>query len=395
LYASPTGEYCLPTPPILVLHRGRPGDSASSVRRERPGRDRTDSSEREERPMVKGAQKRLDATVDFIRKEPNLRAEVRQVVADYCEYFMDIDRVGPVYTTKAHLKTFSESLSQRNNPSAGEKPERHYRRAIHMMYQSLGDGAARAAVDTMAEAALVPAFKKLAKEIYLYWDKTGAACRAKLDELRTSPKQFLEENEIFINGHKKKEAGHVRGPAWFLMSYDPGRKRFVFEPMGGEQERADQPGYRFRAIHVPAVSHDDLSEHRNFQELVPTELKDLDIMLTTQFSGCSFCVQRSGGKVYAAHISPDEARTKQDPIALAGALGGTGGAAGGAFKGVGGPGFTVYGRGAPDVAGDAGYAKALKAMLIIGVRDKTGTWEVFSQHVGLDKGSKPKVYPVL
>jgi hypothetical protein len=345
--------------------------------------------------MVKGAQKRLDATVEFVRKEPNLRAEVRQVVADYLEYFMDIDRVGPVYTTKQHLKTFSESLSQRNNPNSGEKAERHYRRALHMMYQSLGDSPARAAVDTMAEAALAPAFRKLAKEVYLYWDKTGAACRAKLDKLRSSPRQFLEENEIFINGHKKKETGHVRGPAWFLVSYEPGRKRFVFEPMGSEQDRADQPGYRFQAISVPAVAHDDASEHRNLQELIPTELTGLDIMLTTQFSGCSFCLQQSGGKVYAAHISPDEARTKQDPIALADTLRGTGAAAGGAFKGVGGSGFRVYGRGESDVKGDAGYAKALKAMLIIGVRSKTGTWEVFSQHVDMGKGSKPKVYRIL
>ena len=107
------------------------------------------------------------------------------------------------------------------------------------------------------------------------------ASRAKLNELRASPKAFLEANEIFINGHKKKDTGHVRGPAWFLMSYEPARKRFVFEPMGGEHDRAGQAGYRFQAISVPAVSHDDVSEHRNFQELVPTELKDLDVMLTT------------------------------------------------------------------------------------------------------------------
>jgi hypothetical protein len=55
----------------------------------------------------------------------------------------------------------------------------------------------------------------------------------------------------------------------------------------------------------------------------------------------------------------------------------------------------VYGRGESEVKGDAGYAKALKAMLIIGVRSKTGTWEVFSQHVDMGKGSKPKVYRIL
>jgi hypothetical protein len=34
-------------------------------------------------------------------------------------------------------------------------------------------------------------------------------------------------------------------------------------------------------------------------------------------------------------------------------------------------------------------------MLIIGVKSPTGTWEIFSQHVGLEKGGKPKVHQIL
>lgn len=248
--------------------------------------------EKKNRTMPKGAQKRIDQTVTFIQENHNLRLEVRKVVAEHCQYYTEMDRVGPVFHNKKHLTTFSKSMSQKDNPNAGEKPARHYRRALRMLYRSMDRFDEEKTVDAMPEANLIPAFRTIADEVYLYADKAGIACRAKLNEFRASPKQFLDDNEIFISGHKKKETGHVRGPAWFLMHYEPARERFVFDPMGAEHDNPDLPGYRFQAISVPAVAHDDASEHKNFQELVPTELKDLDIMLTTQFSGCSFYLAR-------------------------------------------------------------------------------------------------------
>jgi len=117
-------------------------------------------------------------------------------------------------------------------------------------------------------------------------------------------------------------------------------------------------------------------------------------MLTTQFSGCSFCLQQSGGKVYAAHISPDEARTKQDPIALAEGLQGTGAAAGGAFKGSAAPDSPCTAVARPTCRG-CGLRKGAESHVDHRRKEQDRDVGGVLSARRHGQGSKPKVYRIL
>ena len=128
--------------------------------------------------MVKNAAKRIKTTIKFISESPKLRKEVATVVAEHCSHFVDTDRVGPAFPEQKDVDRFSGTLSQRNNPNAGKKPDRHYRRALGLMYQSLDRFDDLPKAHTMPVASLENAFINMAEEIYLFADKTGSACRA-------------------------------------------------------------------------------------------------------------------------------------------------------------------------------------------------------------------------
>ena len=157
---------------------------------------------------------------------------------------------------------------------------------------------------------------------------------------------------------------------------------------------ADVPGRG--AVAVPAAAG-----AASFGAIHGTELGGAGVrtMMTTEFSGCSFCIKSVGGRTYAAHIMPspivfgvpppvDGPRLAQQLEGLAPTV-----AAGNFANAAGGPGpFRIYGRGHSNHPHHPnGYPGQ---MTLLGFDAGGGTWRVYSQHrVGDVLGEVVQVWP--
>jgi hypothetical protein len=209
-----------------------------------------------------------------------------------------------------------------------------------------------------------------------------------------NPAQFLAANALLIYG------SNVDGVVDQIFEYVWKFYQFKIIPPPSGQAHP----YQFRTINVPAVPWDLVPNRtvgNTFAGIVGTELIGSQIMISTQFTGCSFCFKEVNGRLFAAHIMPDN-----------GAAGGYAGGGPGLAQALAGldpligagdfanapPGgvFRVYGRGYSNIAtrpGGYNYAGPPAYMTIIGFR-KAGVWEIYSQEVNAAKaiGGPYRIY---
>ncbi|MGC8470417.1 MAG: hypothetical protein ACP5NI_10970, partial [Acetobacteraceae bacterium] len=117
-------------------------------------------------------------------------------------------------------------------------------------------------------------------------------------------------------------------------------------------------GITVRAVNVPEIYWANVPGRGNnaaappaggnFAGIVATPLTSVALMVTSAFTGCSFCFKNHGGAVYAAHIGP---ATPNDPSigpppTLANQLIATGDFAAPAAAGAVAGALNVFGRGA-------------------------------------------------
>jgi len=112
-----------------------------------------------------------------------------------------------------------------------------------------------------------PAFRKLAKEIYLYWTRRH--------RLPGEARQVAVESQAVPGGerdlHQRPQEEGNRPRAWTSLvprELRAGSQALRLRAHGKRAGPGRPARHRFQAISVPAVSHDDASEHRNFQELI-------------------------------------------------------------------------------------------------------------------------------
>ena len=135
-----------------------------------------------------------------------------------------------------------------------------------------------------------------------------------LAEMQADPMNFLRFNKVLVRGsgnHNAAAAQNVRPCSFF---YESARDRYVFW--------VDNVGFAAHevAIQVESVTAFHWTEPRyvpallppaqhniattNFANLTGFQLSGAHIMVTTQFTGCAFCMAEHGGSMYAAHVSP-------------------------------------------------------------------------------------------
>jgi hypothetical protein len=160
-------------------------------------------------------------------------------------------------------------------------------------------------------------------------------------------------------------------------------------------------GLPIQAVNVPEMYWFNVPGRGNIPNPPPgsfatipcTELTGADLMVTSAFTGCSFCFKNNGGAIYAAHVSPDGTAANAGPSIgpappLANQIGGPAGtgdfnAPAGAVAGA----LSVFGRGLSNVVGfPNGYAVnpqpgtplTAASMYVFGIR-QAGVWRVVYQ----------------
>lgn len=204
---------------------------------------------------------------------------------------------------------------------------------------------------------------------------------------------FLTNNNVFVYG--SNTSGVVDCFLEYVWKYAQFK---IIPPPSGKAH-----SYPLKAVNVPAIPWDmvpnRLAPGSSFADIVGTELTGADLLISTQFTGCAFCFKEVGGRLFAAHIMPDNGPAGGIPgsgIELARQLDGqTVGVTGGDFSNARGAGtFKVYGRGYSNIGTrPTGYVYTgpPSSMTIIGVR--RGNWQIFSQEVSATK--QLSVYQIL
>lgn len=357
--------------------------------------------------MGKQYDKRLTDTIAFIRNTAVLQRNGawRGAVADYCEEWMG-------KAPDALQRQISELISQ--GLTTDGDTNRNYRRAIALLgsvggalqYQNfavlseanLKEAKRKAAISRAVRGA--PFSAQLDDHVEIFLGEVGdqGFIDAMLHELCNRPLAFLSE-------HRLKIAGGQGG----LKSY----KFFVYrDGMCGDRVtyglQATGKNFKYEpqvsVINVPATSFRDTKQKLNglkgLDKIIGTEVKGggaCTVMTTTQFTGCSFCVQKCGTGIVAAHMDP-EGVNKKTGLTGPGIRGELMAANGFAFDATG---LTSALQGAPvvygckaDGDGGWGYEQAGRLyMTIIGLYLEAG-WTLFTQF-NADDGTfrASQIYP--
>jgi len=359
----------------------------------------------------KGDQARVNETLNFIRGYGAIPALVRNDIALMVS--AAYPRTTPLQQQAYHTLSLAMSVKTGATVPPGNDQQRMMRRAIVLIWQAmstkandpapvrargvaamgLGIGFLAAALDdAMLKAAVVAS--------------PAGAAHVFLNEFATHPQRFLRVHRIFARG---STAGRQRfevagGPYTNVMNfsfyYEPGFDRFELAVI--PLNAAVGPGYVFATVSVPAVHWSDVpgvaAQPGNFAGVLATELSGASYMVTTQFTGCSFCFKGAGQVMHAAHISPAGDVNKVNYVGAGTALANRIVNHGGAFANVGGAAaLNVFGNGAGNAvlpAGGNGFypvktapaqAGFMKWMTVFGLRKNGVDWRIYTQSVdGVD-----------
>ena len=210
-----------------------------------------------------------------------------------------------------------------------------------------------------------------------------------------NPLQFLDENKVFIAGSGALDATQApRNVQPSVFFYAPGRDRYEFQvngfggngiaPLNVESVTAfhwTNPRYLPPPPLPPAVPPPPNIATANFSNMTGIELSGANMMVTTQFTGCAFCMAEHNGSMYCAHVSPSvpgmAANITGDPLARRII------ATNGAFANAGGTQVRVFGRNVGSAPNPQGYSIGNGGgndtyMTIVGFLGGT-SYEIYSQ----------------
>lgn len=362
---------------------------------------------------------RVNETIAFIDNNANFPQARRHAVAQFCRQTypkLSLLDFGP-YSAEFDALSGELSVKLHATVPAGNAADRSKRRAILLIWKSIGKAgtlgnlpAAQAAM-TMPTGNLDAALADAIFKASVFASPAGGA-DVFINEVMAHPRQFLATHKVIVLGLPTGAAkfSNLASPSFdnvltFYFQYDPANDRFLF---GGHINPQYGAAHPFQTVSVPAVNWYDVpgngGEHAplvpaNFAQILGCELTGASFMVTTQFTGCTFCWTDHLGIVRATHIGPTKAGYPSAALATSYPGGGNGAALrmitqGNALPvGIGvaaamanapGAALRVFGRGAgnalPIAGGDPYYPDAtLQYATIIG--RNSGAWKFYLQVV--------------
>jgi len=267
----------------------------------------------------KDAQTRIDETVAFIAGR--VPANEQTVVRDFLNRFISTSYVGAAMT-----KVFSEVLSTRQSANPGDKDVRAARRALVILRGDMLNNAHPLKLQVPAAMAMPPAQVMQAMTIMLpqlrlfaqQEERVNTLLQTRFNEFTTNPDVFLQ-NHIVVTQSAPSATGTGAAENYRFL-YDYKNQAFSLLPAALAKAvtfRGD--GLIVNAISVPEIywfnvpGRGRLPAPGSFARIPATELTGANLMVTSAFSGCSFCFKETAGNVYAAHISPDGTAANAGP----------------------------------------------------------------------------------
>jgi hypothetical protein len=267
----------------------------------------------------KDEQVRLNETYDFIANKvpPGERTTVRAFLTNW---------VQRVYGAGSGV--LSEAMSTRHNWGVGNAETRAGRRALVILrgdllnpanplkmtgpqIMAMPSGNVGPAVD-----ALLPGFRIFAQQE----ENVNTALQIKLNAFKANPDTFLAGNYVVTQSMPSGTGIGAAVEHRFIFNYAD--QQFMLMPTATPRPQTVRgQGLRFNAVNVPEMfwfrvpgrGANPAAHTGTFAQIPATELTGADMMVTSAFTGCSFCFKNIGGTVYAAHISPDGTAANAGP----------------------------------------------------------------------------------
>ena len=231
---------------------------------------------------------------------------------------------------------FSEGLSTRHENNVGDKNTRAARRALVILNSNLLNPAnplyrTAQQVMTMPIGQVGPALDALLPNFRIYAqqeERVNTALQLKLNSLLANPEGFLNQYVVVTQSSAGVAGIGAAQDHQFYFYY----KDQVFRcmpPGTGKPPGVTGDGLTVRAVNVPEMYWFDVPGRGDtpaapppppvppltgtFDRLPATELTGASLMVTSAFTGCSFCFKNVGGTVYGCHISPDGTAANRGP----------------------------------------------------------------------------------
>lgn len=263
----------------------------------------------------------------------------------------------------------SEKMSQEGAPNKPSKQSlRHLKRAMILLKCALEYptkvnqwDAQVTAINNYQDKHLASLYTSAMKDAQDLAGSHGDIVDPLILELKSNTLNYLKNNKLTISG-KKEGLQYSYG-----VSMRDGTYRI--NPYDSKAEHK-----KLLAINVPATLYKDVKDNLGAIQGTSSIGHDAILMLTTQFTGCTYCFSTSGGSLVAAHIDPGGGvgrKSDYDGVTISKSLRESGGFAngnGGTFKAFG----RIEGAG-------YGYPKSADQMTIVGVKNINDQWEVYAQ----------------
>jgi hypothetical protein len=244
---------------------------------------------------------RLQETIDFIGQ--SVPAAERQSVENY---------VSQAFAAFASQALQDAELDKMSLGGEGQKSERAMRRSAMLMTIILGAAGHVAKLKTMTPRSMTIEFYSMLYRVRLMADMESNTVQLLRDvfetKLRAQPEIFLAHNVVMILGATTNRGEN--NILDFHFYYEKSRDRYL---VAAGPPPVNQPGsYAFRAVSIPAVDWKDVTNRGkdpargSFAGLVGTKVSGESVLVTTQFTGCAFCLKRHNGVLFAAHVSPSD-----------------------------------------------------------------------------------------
>ncbi len=270
-----------------------------------------------ERPL-KDSTIRINETLAFIQNCNLLSAHERQSALALATNFINV-RHPPAHAGQPGYEAFSTGMSLGFHLASDPNNYRRMKRGVYLLIQAINDihNLTLAAVNPaqLSDTAAQILFQDLLRKAACVYDAAHGSTQAAqlaLLALQNHPLDFLRTNKLFIGGSAVRDATQGdQNVLAFYFGYDATDRYKI-----GLQAN---PGYTaFYADSVVAQHWTLAGDWQNHQAtggdftLIRAIELTSPLMVTTQFTGCSFCMKRHNGHVYCAHVVPT-----RDPAANA------------------------------------------------------------------------------
>ncbi|MGO8790948.1 MAG: hypothetical protein ACLQVL_26690 [Terriglobia bacterium] len=332
---------------------------------------------------TKGGQARVDETTNYILED--ITPPERPAVKQYLQGMIQKMSGG------GDIKGLSDPMSMNDLADRGTADERKKRRSLILMSYARGTDLTLVQVKGMAAAQLSTNYFDSIKRLRLLADQengNGALIQERYNAMIARPLEFLTTNMLFTRGSNTDGVMDQ----YFFYEYKNDKEGFA---LCSNVDPHPLKSISVKVVSVPGIVWSDVpgrgkqSVVGSFSTIKGTELTGASLMITTQFSGCAFCVKQvtATSKFFAAHIMPGLEHVEGSTIAGGGqkmALQLSGSDVPAVSRGnFAAPGdgagtFYVYGSGYSNIVPVAEGYDSKQSMTLIGVLSSTG-WHFYRQ----------------